>query len=105
MEDFRKAAEFRNLLRTALTELLLQSGYQLTYDNEKTDQNKPEHYVFRLHYSGNKKIQIFNDDWRDYTEYFSVKLDEEELMILKLTEFEDVWAAFEEIKRILVPNL
>lgn len=105
MEDFKKRAGFRSLLRTQLTELLRQFGYDLSFDNQNEDQSVSKNWVFRLQYLGGKKIEIHNNDWRDYTEYFFVKVNDKELFILNLDSCETIETAFEEIKAKLIDKI
>lgn len=105
MEDLKKIAEFRRLLRTRLPALLGQFGYVLSFDNEQADQKESRNWVFRLRFSGKNQIEIHNDDWRDYTEYFRVKLNDTELRMLNLHESESIEMAFEELQTMLMNNV
>jgi len=105
MEDFKQRADFRNLLRIKLTEYLGVFGYILSFDNQHQDQSISKNWVFRLHYSGKKKIEIHNDDWRDYTEYFILKVNGEEIYMMNLNNYENIDTAFEELKSKLIDNI
>lgn len=105
MEDFKKRAEFRSLLRIKLTELLNQFGYSLSFDNQNEDQSISKNWVFGLQYLGKKKIEIHNDDYRDYTEYFRLKVNDKEILILNLEKFESIETAFEEVGAKLIDKI
>ncbi len=105
MEDFKQRAEFKNLLRTKLTELLKKFSYCLSFDNQNEDQSISKNWVFRLQYLGKKKIEIHNDDYRDYTEYFRLKLNDKEILLLNLDNCESIETAFEEVKAKLIDNI
>ena len=102
MEDFKQRAEFRILLRHKLTELLKQSGYNLSFDNQNEDQSISKNWVFRLRYLGKKKIEVHNDDYRDYTEYFRLKVNDKEIFMLNLDKCERIETAFKEVKVKLI---
>jgi hypothetical protein len=69
----------------------------LSFDSQNEDQSISKNWVFRLQYSGKKKIEIYNDDWRDYTEYFILKVNGKESLILNLDNYKNIELAFEEI--------
>ncbi|MES1182014.1 MAG: hypothetical protein ABUL44_04375 [Flavobacterium sp.] len=105
MEDFKQRAEFRRLLRLKLTELLSQFGYNPSFDNQNEDQSISKNWVFRLQYVGKKKIEIHNDDYRDYTGYFRIKVNDKEIFLLNLDRCESIETAFEEIKEKLIDKI
>ncbi len=105
MEDFKQRAEFRSLLRIKLTELLNQFGYSLSFDNQNEDQSISKNWVFGLQYLGKKKIEIHNDDYRDYTEYFRLKVNDKEILILNLDKCESIETAFEEVRAQLIDKI
>lgn len=95
MDNFRQQVDFRNLLRQKLTAHLQQSGYHLSLDHQNEDQNLSKNWVFRLQYSGPNQIEIFNADWRDYTEYFTLAINGEIVAELNLNSFSNLEEAFE----------
>ena len=105
MENFKQRADFRNLLRNKMTEHLGQYGYSLSFDNQNQDQGISKNWVFRLQYSGKKKIEIHNDDWRDYTEYFILKVNDKELFMLNLDNYKSIEIAFEELTTKLIDKV
>lgn len=105
MEDFKQRAEFRNLLRSKLTVHLKSFAYTLTLDNENLDQSISKNWVFRLQYSGKNKVEIHNDDWRDYTEYFRLKINDNEVYMLNLDNYKNLDTAFEELTSKLIDKL
>jgi hypothetical protein len=102
-EDIKK--NFRNLVRNRLTQILIDYGYILTFDNQLEDQKVSKNWVFKLIYSGEKSIEINNDDYRDYTEYFYVKINEKEIMTLKIDKSDNIDDAFELMKTKIINNL
>ena len=105
MEDFKQRADFRTLLRNKLKEYLEQFGYTLSFDNQYQDQSISENWVFRIQYSGKKKIEIHNDDWRDYTEYFILKVNDKELFTLNLDNYKSIETAYEELTEKLIDKV
>jgi hypothetical protein len=98
MSNLKNQIEFKEMLRVKLTSFLENHQYTLVYDNQNVVDDSTVKWIFRLEYSGKHKIEIFNDDWRDYTEYFNISIDKKELMLLNLEHYESTDKAFEEIK-------
>lgn len=105
MENYKQRADFRNLLRLKLPELLSPLGFNLSFDNQNEDQSMSKNWVFRLQYVGKIPIEILNDDYRDYTEYFSIKVNDKEIYMLNLDRCESIEAAFEEVKEKLIGQI
>jgi hypothetical protein len=105
MEDFKHRADFRMLLRNKIPEYLGQLGYTLSFDNQNEDRSISKNWVFRLQYSGKKKIEIKNDDWRDYTEYFILTVNDEEIFMLNLNNYKNLDTAFEELISKLIDKI
>ncbi|MCA0380669.1 MAG: hypothetical protein LCH58_00795 [Bacteroidetes bacterium] len=105
MEDIKQKAEFRTLLRKKLTAFLKNYDYELSLDNQNQDQSIPKNWVFRLQYLGKTKIEIFNDDWRDYTEYFKLKINDKEIFVLNLNNYKNIEIPFEELTAKLIDNI
>ncbi|MEX6691061.1 hypothetical protein QTN47_26365 [Danxiaibacter flavus] len=105
MENFKQRADFRTLLRSKLTELLGKYGYDLAFDNQNQDQSISKNWICRLICLGKKRVEIHNDDWRDYTEYFIVKVDDKEIFMLNLDNYKSIEVAFEEIKSKLIDKV
>lgn len=103
MEHIKRIIDFRNILRNNLTEHLKYFGYNLSYDNQ--NQNSKDNLIFELQYTGRNVIKIYNDDWRDYIEYFKVKVNDKELFIVNLNNYENIDTAYELIKSSLFENI
>ena len=103
-EDFKKRADFRNHLRTNLSKLLQGHHYLLTYDNQPTKENEKS-WTFKLVYTGDKTVEISNKDWRDYTEYFHVYVNGQEIFLIDIDKYNDLKKAFKEIESKLTPLL
>lgn len=95
MDTLSKRAAFEKLLRTKLTGILKLLHYALVFDNETEDHHDSANWVFRLVYKGLKTVEVCNDDWRDYTEYFQVKCDGADILEINISEYDDVEKAFE----------
>jgi hypothetical protein len=102
IQHLYRQREFRKYLRDYLPEYLLKFGYLLIHDNINEDQSINHNHVFRLEYLGKNKIAIYNDDYRDYTEYFKMRVnDEKEFLLLNLDKYDNILNAFEDLKTIL----
>lgn len=83
MEDLKRRLDFRELIYSDLVKTLGSYSYELTYDNRNA--TGIDKWIFRLAFRGQKKIEIFNDDWRDYTEYFRIKVNRKKSRYLMWT--------------------
>lgn len=83
--DWDKRSDFRTLLRENLEPFFRNHSYKLSYDNQKDESGKGR--VFKLIFSGDKDIEISNNDWRDYTEYFHIYVNSQEIMTLNIDKF------------------
>jgi|SRR5690606_2484696 len=83
--DWDKRSDFRTLLKENLEPFFRNHSYKLIYDNQKDKSDKGQ--VFKLIFNGAKDIEISNKDWRDYTEYFHIYVNSQEIMILNIDKF------------------
>lgn len=104
-EDFKRRADFRQLLRTNLPKVLIGHGYNLSYDNQPDPKEIKKDWIFKLIYTGNKTFEISNSDWRDYTEYFHVYINGQEIFLINIDEYNDLEKAFRDIVSKLTPLL
>jgi hypothetical protein len=98
-ESAKKRAAFTALLREQLPSLLANHSYTLTYDNKEKDQQDSHNWVFRIEFTGNGILAIFNDDYRDYTEYFRVTLNDNEAFTFITDDYENAEVGFESFKQ------
>lgn len=98
MDILKESRNFRDLIRKDISEVLKANSYILIFDNSLENQELSKNWVFKLAYKGSKLIEIYNDDWRDYTEYFNVSVDGKELFYVKINEYETLAIASEVLK-------
>ena len=98
MDILKESRNFRDLIRKNIGEILKPNSYILIFDNNLENQELSKNWVFKLVYKGNKTIEIYNDDWRDYTEYFNVSVDGKELFYVNINEYGNLAEAFEDLK-------
>lgn len=98
MDILKESRNFRDLIRKNISGVLKPNSYILIFDNSLENQELSKNWVFKLVYKGNKTIEIYNDDWRDYTEYFNVSVDGKELFYVKINEYGNLAEAFEDLK-------
>jgi|SRR5690606_2657333 len=98
MDILKESRNFRDLIRKNIGEILKPKSYILIFDNNLENQELSKNWVFKLVYKGNKTIEIYNDDWRDYTEYFNVSVDGKELFYVNINEYGNLAEAFEDLK-------
>lgn len=96
---------FQDFIRTEINKLLKSKGYQITYDNTKLDNDDSRSWIFRIVFKGENTIEIFNDDWRDYTEYFRVRYNNREILIINVNEYEDIIDAHDLLKNTLLKQI
>ena len=65
---------------------MVSRNYSLSYDNDLLDDNDRASWVFKLVFQGPKTIEISNDDWRDYTEYFHCYLNSKLVFTININE-------------------
>ena len=96
MESLKFIVEFRKHLRDNLEDDLSKYGYAKFFDNETTaDENKKD--VFMLGYKADSEIEVYQDDWRDYIEYFKLKIDGKELLMLDIRKYDSINAAYDKL--------
>ncbi len=98
MDIIKEGKNFQVLIRENINEVLKPNSYELIFDNSRENQQISKNWVFKLVYKGEKTIEIYNDDWRDYTEYFNVSVDGKEMFYVKINEYENLTKAFKELK-------
>lgn len=98
MDILKEGKNFQVLIRENINEVLNPNSYKLIFDNSHENQQISKNWVFKLVYKGEKTIEIYNDDWRDYTEYFNVSVDGKEMFYVKINEYENLAKAFKELK-------
>ena len=98
MDILKEGKNFQVLIRENINEVLKPNSYELIFDNSRENQQISKNWVFKLVYKGEKTIEIYNDDWRDYTEYFNVSVDGKEMFYVKINEYENLTKAFNELK-------
>ena len=100
MEDFKRRADFRELVYRNLAKTLDGYGYVLTYDNREDEGTRK--WIFKLVFIGLKTIEICNDDWRDYTEYFRIKINGQEIQILNVDKYKDIETAYDDLESTII---
>ena len=99
MDDLQKSVAFQEMIRKNLAPILESKGYRCRHNNELEDQANSHNWVFRLIFSGGKVIEISNDDWRDYIEWFNVYADGKEIMSIDIRTYPDLPTAFNEFQK------
>lgn len=92
-------------IRTEITKLLKSHGYKITYDNKKLDGDDSRSWVFRIVFKGSNTLEVFNDDWRDYTEYFRVKFNTREILIINVNDYDKIDDAAILLKNVLLEHI
>lgn len=105
MDTFKKSAEFRNSIRSQLNKRIIDHNYKLIYDNDALGKRDTKRWVFKLIYQGKNKIQISNSDWRDYTEYFEIYINDIEIKSLNIFDYKNLDEAFIELEKIIFSKL
>jgi transposase-like protein len=100
MEDFKRRADFRELVYRNLAKTLDGYGCVLTYDNREDEGTRK--WIFKLVFKGLKTIEICNDDWRDYTEYFRIKINGQEIQILNVDKYKDIETAYDDLESTII---
>ena len=90
-------SEFKDRVRNEISEALLSSGFTLVFDNLELG-NQEDKFIFKLVFSGPRTIEISNKDWRDYTEYFHVSVNQKEVKIINLLEAASVEDAINQLR-------
>ncbi|EMJ88302.1 hypothetical protein CLV96_2789 [Leptospira meyeri] len=99
-----KEIEFQKLIRKKLAKDLLSFGYKIIYDNNKLKLSDDRSWVFKIVFKGNDTIEIFNDDWRDYTEFFRIKINNLEQKFIRISKDSDLSEELEKLKNLISDN-
>ncbi|MCW7487870.1 hypothetical protein [Leptospira meyeri] len=83
---------------------LLSFGYKIIYDNNKLKLSDDRSWVFKIVFKGNDTIEIFNDDWRDYTEFFRIKINNLEQKFIRISKDSDLSEELEKLKNLISDN-
>ena len=105
--DLQKHKEniFREMLKQELNNRLNKYGYFKQFDNEDLKIDDEKRWVFQLRYNGKRQIEIYNQDWRDYTEYFHLKIDDMEIFKVNILDYSDLNMAFETLYKEIEKNI
>ena len=90
-----KEEKFKDMLRIELNNRLNKYGYLKSFDNEDLKIDDEKRWVFQLRYNGKMQIEICNHDWRDYTEYFHLKIDSKEILLVNILDYDELNIAFD----------
>ncbi|GBF41180.1 hypothetical protein LPTSP2_04520 [Leptospira ellinghausenii] len=63
----KKEIEFQKLNRNKLQKEFFPLGYNIIYDNSKYNKSNTNRWIFKITFKGNTTVEIFNENWRDYT--------------------------------------
>lgn len=80
-------------------------NYKLTYDNQLLSEDDQKKWVFKLVFEGPKTVEVSNDDWRDYTEYFNFYIDSKKIFTANIDNYADVNEAYEKCQNALESNM
>lgn len=105
---YKKIALFRTKIRQELVPILKEKGFSVQYDNEEVLDEIGDgyrRYIFRLEFLGKKKVEIYNNDWRDYTEYFNIDINGEQSLLLNIDKYDNLDFALREMKKNIIDSL
>lgn len=100
-----RSIDFENILREKLVSFLEAKNYRLVYDNTQPKKNEKSSLIFKLIFNGEKIIEVSNDDWRDYTEYFNFYLNEKPLFSVNIENYSDLEVCYYGCENTLRINL
>jgi hypothetical protein len=100
-----KSKEFQLILRSNLIPFLESKNYVLEFDNSKIDEKDDSRWVFKLVFNGENKIEISNDDWRDYTEYFQFYKNSKNIFTTNVENYSDLQKCYKQCEYTLSINL
>tara|TARA_Y100001949_G_scaffold151701_1_gene137628 strand:+ start:132 stop:455 length:324 start_codon:yes stop_codon:yes gene_type:complete len=103
--DLHKEVAFREFLCNEFSDQLNSLGYQRTFYNMDLPASDDRKYIFKVVFTGPRKIEISSPDWRDYTEIFKVVIRNRELTHINVNDYETVSDAISDFKRRLTPFL
>ncbi|OYU93001.1 MAG: hypothetical protein CFE21_22125 [Bacteroidetes bacterium B1(2017)] len=98
MKILENSRDFRNLIRKNIGGILENNSFILKFDNSLENQEITKNWIFKLVYKRDKIIEIYNEDWRDYVEYFFVSVDGKELFYVKINDYETLAEALDFLK-------
>ena len=104
-ENWDKRARFKTLLRQKLIPFMASNNYHLIFDNDLLDKDDKQSWVFKLVFEGDSNVEVSNDDWRDYTEYFNFYIDSENIFTINIDNYEDVIKAYNSCEQSLRRSL
>jgi hypothetical protein len=93
-ENWKKRTDFVARIRKDLIPLMESMGYALSFDNESLSKDDSNRWVFKLVFKGPKTIEVSNDDWRDYTEYFHFYVDSKNVFTVNIYDYDDLNKAY-----------
>ncbi len=103
--DLHKEVAFREFLCNEFSDQLYSLGYKRTFYNMDLPYGDERKYIFKLVFSGPRKIEISSPDWRDYTEIFRVIIRNKEFTFINVNDYKTVSEAINDFKRRLAPIL
>lgn len=105
MDNLQKSVAFRKMLCEDIVKMMRENGYKLVSDINREDKSSSDNNIFRLKFTGGKQIEIYNEDWRDYLEYFNVSVNGAELFHINIDDYPDLGAALAELNRKIIEVL
>ena len=101
----KKRIEFKVILREKFIPFMESHNYILIYDNNDLDEDNTRRWIFKLVFEGPNTVEVSNDDWRDYTEYFNFYINSKNIFTALIYDYIDANDAYEECKKSLSLNL
>ena len=100
-----KRKHFKEILREKLIPLMESMNYSLSFDNDLLEKDDRNSWVFKLVFQGKKKVEVSNDDWRDYTEYFNCYIDSKLIFTINIHQHQKVVEAYDTFREQLEQRL
>ncbi|GAB5556827.1 MAG: hypothetical protein SchgKO_10400 [Schleiferiaceae bacterium] len=97
--------DFVERIRKDLIPLMESMGYALTFDNKSLSKSDRNRMIFKLVFEGPHRVEISNDDWKDYTEHFNFYVDSMKIFTACVIDYETADKAYFLCQRSLVRNL
>lgn len=104
-ENWKKRTDFRRLLREKLIRFMISKNYQLISDNEPLSKDNQEGSVFKLVFEGLHTVEVSNDDWRDYTEYFNFYVNSKKIFTANIDNYHSADNAYDKCENLLEANI
>lgn len=101
-ENFKWRTDFRAILRGSLVSFMEERSYKLVFDNKDLPDSHNERWIFKLIFKGDKRVEIRNRDWRDYTEYFHLSINDTEVLTLNIDKYQDLEKAYRDVETTIV---